>query len=486
MEIHQFTAHQISSMYRNREIGVEEVTSAIIQHAKQVEPKIDSYLTICEETAIQQAKAIQKSFDQGEYLSPLAGIPMAIKDNICTKGITTTCASKMLERFVPEYDATVSKKLKEENTILLGKLNMDEFAMGGSNENSYFKATKNPWNKDYVPGGSSGASAASVSAGQAVFSLGSDTGGSIRQPASHCGVVGLKPTYGAVSRYGLVAFASSLDQIGPLTKDVTDCALVFNAIAGHDPQDATSAYISHPDYTRALKNTIHGMKIGIPKEYLGEGLHEDVRTAIENAIRQYESLGATCEVFSFPVTEYAIPAYYMISSAEASSNLARFDGIKYGYRAQNITDLTEIYKQTRSEGFGPEVKRRIMLGTYALSSGYYDAYYKKALQVRTLIKNAFDDAFQRFDILLGPTSPSTAFAFGAKSSDPLEMYLMDIYTVSVNIAGLPAISIPCGLDQKQLPIGMQLISKPFAEETILQAAFTFEQNTEFHSLKPNI
>ncbi|MCX7841577.1 MAG: Asp-tRNA(Asn)/Glu-tRNA(Gln) amidotransferase subunit GatA, partial [Clostridia bacterium] len=368
----------------------------------------------------------------------------------------------------------------------LGKLNMDEFAMGSSTENSYFKKTKNPWDLERVPGGSSGGAASCVAAGQAVFALGSDTGGSIRQPASFCGVVGLKPTYGAVSRFGLVAYASSLDQIGPLTKDVTDCALVLNAISGHDPMDSTSADIAHPDYTKSLVNDIKGMKIGYPREYLGEGINDEVKKAVLNAIDTLRKLGAECEEFSLPITEYAIPAYYLIACAEASSNLARYDGIKYGYRAEKFTDLLDLYKQSRSEGFGAEVKRRIMLGTYALSSGYYDAYYKKALQVRTLIKDGFNQAFEKYDLIVGPTAPTTAFKIGEKTNNPLEMYLEDIYTVSVNIAGLPGLVIPCGMDSKGLPIGLQLIGKHFDESTLLKVGYTFEQNTDYHRMRPNI
>jgi aspartyl-tRNA(Asn)/glutamyl-tRNA(Gln) amidotransferase subunit A len=392
----------------------------------------------------------------------------------------------MLHNFIPPYNATVVDRLNSQNTVLLGKLNMDEFAMGSSTENSYFKQTKNPWDLERVPGGSSGGSAAAVSSGEAVFALGSDTGGSVRQPASFCGVVGMKPTYGAISRYGLVAFASSLDQIGPLTRDITDCALVLNAIAGHDPKDSTSAAVDYPDYTTALVNNIQGIRIGIPREYMGEGLNPEVGKAVMEAAAQFEKLGAKCEEISLPVTEYAIPAYYIISSAEASSNLARYDGIKYGYRAEKFTDLTDLYKQTRSEGFGAEVKRRIMLGTYALSSGYYDAYYKKALQVRTLIRKGFDEAFEKCDVVLGPTAPTTAFKIGEKTDDPLAMYLGDIYTVSANIAGLPALVMPCGFDSNNLPIGMQLIGKPYDESTLLRAGFTYERNTDYHSRRPAI
>ncbi|NTV88915.1 MAG: Asp-tRNA(Asn)/Glu-tRNA(Gln) amidotransferase subunit GatA [Clostridiales bacterium] len=480
------TAHELSGLIKARKLGVTELTKSILDRINAVEPGIGSYITVAGEQALTRAGEIQRKLDGGAGLSPLAGIPMAIKDNMCTDGILTTCASKILGNFVPPYNATVVEKLAAEDTVLLGKLNMDEFAMGGSTENSYFKKTNNPWDTERVPGGSSGGSAASVAAGEAVFSLGSDTGGSIRQPASFCGVVGMKPTYGAVSRYGLVAFASSLDQIGPITKDVTDCALVMNAIAGHDPMDSTSAPVKHPDYTKALVNDVKGMKIGIPSEFIAQGINPEVREAVLKAVKTYEALGATCEEFSLPINEYAIPAYYLISSAEASSNLARYDGIKYGYRAEKFTDLLDLYKQSRSEGFGTEVKRRIMLGTYALSSGYYDAYYKKALQVRTLIQKGFNDAFEKYDFVIGPTAPTTAYKIGEKVDDPLAMYLGDIYTVSVNIAGLPGISVPCGFDAAGLPVGMQLIGKAFDESTLLRAAYTFEQNTDCHKRRPVI
>lgn len=486
MKLYEMTAHELSGMLRSRKLGVVELTQAYLNRIDEIDSKVGSYITVSRDEALKQAEKLQREFDNGADLPPLAGIPAAIKDNMCTEGIPTTCASKILNNFVPPYNATVVEKLYEQKTVLLGKLNMDEFAMGGSTENSYFKQTRNPWNTDRVPGGSSGGSAASVAGGETVFALGSDTGGSIRQPAAFCGVVGMKPTYGAVSRYGLVAFASSLDQIGPLTRDVTDCALVLNAITGHDRMDSTSAPVEHPDYTKALINDVKGMKIGIPKEYIGEGIHAEVKKAILEAAEIFRKLGATCEECSLPITEYAIPAYYLVSSAEASSNLARYDGIKYGYRAEKYTDLLDLYKQTRSEGFGPEVKRRIMLGTYALSSGYYDAYYKKALQVRTLIRKGFDEVFSKFDLVLGPTAPTTAYKIGEKVDDPLAMYLGDIYTVSANIAGLPALVLPCGFDKEALPIGLQLIGKPFDESLLLQAAYTFEQNTGFHLSRPAI
>lgn len=486
MELYELTAHELRDLLKDKKVSSVEITRSLLDRIEKVESKVDGYITVCGEKALEKAKEVQAKIDGGEAVAPLAGIPMALKDNMCTDGVLTTCGSKMLHNFVPPYDATVAKKLNEQDAVLLGKLNMDEFAMGGSTENSYFKKTRNPWDLERVPGGSSGGSAAAVAAHEAIFALGSDTGGSIRQPASFCGVVGMKPTYGTISRYGLVAFASSLDQIGPLTKDVTDCALVMNAVAGHDPMDSTSASMNYPDYTKALVNDIKGMKIGIPKEYIGEGINPEVKKSVLEAVETLRKLGAECEEFSLPITEYAIPAYYLISSAEASSNLARYDGIKYGYRAEKFTDLLDLYKQTRSEGFGPEVKRRVMLGTYALSSGYYDAYYKKALQVRTLIKRGFDQAFAKYDLVVGPTAPTTAYKIGEKADDPLEMYLGDIYTVSVNIAGLPGLAIPCGLDSKNLPVGLQLIGKEFDESTLLRVAYTFEQNTGFHNNKPQI
>lgn len=486
MKLYEMTAHELSDMLHNRKLGVVELTQAYLNRIDEIDSKVGSYITVSRNEALKQAEKLQAEFDSGACLPPLAGIPAAIKDNMCTEGIPTTCASKILSDFVPPYNATVVEKLYKQKTVLLGKLNMDEFAMGGSTENSYFKQTKNPWNTDRVPGGSSGGAAASVAGGEAVFALGSDTGGSIRQPAAFCGVVGMKPTYGAVSRYGLVAFASSLDQIGPLTRDVTDCALVLNAITGHDCMDSTSAPVEHPDYTKALINDVKGMKIGIPKEYISAGINGEVKKAVLEAAEVFRRLGAICEECSLPITEYAIPAYYLVSSAEASSNLARYDGIKYGFRAEKYTDLLDLYKQTRSEGFGPEVKRRIMLGTYALSSGYYDAYYKKALQVRTLIRKSFDDAFTKFDLVLGPTTPTTAYKIGEKVDDPLAMYLGDIYTVSANIAGLPALDLPCGFDNDGMPVGLQLIGKPFDESLLLKAGYTFEQNTLFHLRRPVI
>ena len=478
MELHELTLNEMSKLLKNKKVSCIELTESMINRIEDVDKKIGSFITFSKDEALERAKKVQAKMDKGEDLSILAGIPMAVKDNICTERIKTTCASKILNNFVPPYNATVIKKLYDEDAILLGKLNMDEFAMGGSTENSSFHMTKNPRDLERVPGGSSGGSAAAVASSQVAFALGSDTGGSIRQPAALCGVVGMKPTYGAVSRYGLVAFASSLDQIGPLTKDVTDCAIVLNKIVGHDSMDSTSVNIKYPDFTKFLNSDVSGLKIGIPKEYLSKGINEEVKKTILTSIEKLRKLGAICEEVSLPMTEYAIPAYYLIASAEASSNLARFDGVKYGFRAEKVNDLLDLYKQTRSEGFGSEVKRRIMLGTYALSSGYYDAYYKKALQVRTLIKNQFDEIFKKYDLIVGPTTPTTAFKFGEKSNDPLEMYLCDIYTVSVNIAGLPALSIPCGTDSNNLPVGLQLIAKPFDEGTLIKAAYTFEQNSE--------
>lgn len=486
MDLYKLTAHRLSDMLKKKEVTSTEITKSVIERIDSVEDKVESYITKTYENALETAAKVDAKIAAGEELAPLEGIPAGIKDNICTKDIKTTCASKMLYNFEPPYDAFVMKKLNEINTPVLGKLNMDEFAMGSSTENSYFKKTHNPFDLNKVPGGSSGGSAACVSADEAIFALGSDTGGSIRQPASFCGVVGLKPTYGLVSRFGLVAFASSLDQIGPLTKDVTDSAMVLNAIAGHDKYDSTSFDIKHPDYTKALVNDAKGLKIGVPEDYVGDGINPDVKKAILNAIETYKALGAEVEYFKLAASKYALPAYYIISSAEASSNLARYDGIKYGYRTENFTDITSLYKQTRSEGFGSEVKRRIMLGTYALSSGYYDAYYKKAQQVRTIIRNDFENAFEKYDIILTPTAPTTAFTIGEKTTDPLQMYLEDICTVSINIASVPAISLPCGFDSNGMPVGMQLIGRAFGEETIFKAAYTFEQNTDFHKQRPNL
>ena len=478
------TLHELKNLLRSKEVSSVEVTKEYLDRIEKIDPAIESYITVCKDEAIKAAELADKRIAEGD-ITDLTGVPVGIKDNICTEGIKTTCASKMLYNFVPPYDATVIKKLKQDGAVILGKLNMDEFAMGSSTETSYFKKTKNPYDLSCVPGGSSGGSAAAVSADLAVFTLGSDTGGSIRQPASFCGNVGLKPTYGAVSRFGLVAFASSLDQIGPFTKDVEDSAIVLNHITGYDKMDSTSANISYPDYTKALTGEVKGMKIGIPKQYLGNGIQPEVKAAVENAIKTYEDMGAVCEECSLPLSDYALPVYYLIASAEASSNLARYDGIKYGFRAEEFDDLIDLYKETRSQGFGEEVKRRIMLGTYALSSGYYDAYYKKAQQVRTLIKKDFTDNFAKYDVLLTPTTPTTAFEFGSKV-DPISMYKADICTVAVNIAGLPGISIPAGLDNKGKPIGLQIIGDSFCESKILKAAYAYEKTTGYTDLRPEI
>jgi len=479
MNIIDLTVHELKEKLDKKELTISEITKAYADRIIEKEPEVKAFVTTLTDEAVEQAKQIEEKVNSGEIESSFAGIPIGIKDNICTKGVKTTCSSKMLENFIAPYDATVMEKINAENMINLGKLNMDEFAMGSSTENSAFKNTSNPWNLNKVPGGSSGGSAAAVAAGMVPWALGSDTGGSIRQPASLCGVVGLKPTYGLVSRYGVVAYGSSLDQIGPITKDVEDCANLLNIIAGHDDKDSTSVDIGNKDYTKALKNDVKGLKIGVPKEFLGEGINSEVKEAIEKAIEEYKSMGAIVEECSVPIAEYALPTYYIIANAEASSNLGRFDGIRYGYRTKNYENLKDIFVNSRTEGFGAEVKRRIILGTYVLSSGYYDAYYKKAQQVRTLVKNTFDKAFEKYDILITPTSPTVAFDIGAKSSNPMEMYLADICTVSINVAGIPGISIPCGVDKTGMPIGMQIIGKQFSEETILNAAYTYEQKTKF-------
>ena len=475
MDITKLTVHELKEKLAKKELTVQEITKAYVDKINEKEKDIGAFITTLCDEALEEAKDIQEKIDAGEIKGELAGIPIGIKDNMCTKGIKTTCASKMLENFVSPYDATVVEKLKKQHMIDLGKLNMDEFAMGASTEYSAFHITRNPRNLNTVPGGSSGGSAAAVAANLVPWALGSDTGGSIRQPAAFCGVVGLKPTYGLVSRYGLVAFASSLDQIGPITKDVEDAAILLNVIAGHDERDTTSENREKVDYTKCLKNDVKGLKIGIPREFFGEGINEEVKEKLEAAIEKYKEMGAEVEEFSLDIADYALATYYIIACAEASSNLGRFDGIRYGYRTKNFTDLKEIYRNSRSEGFGDEVKRRIILGTYVLSSGYYDAYYKKAQQVRTLVRKEFDKAFEKYDILLTPTSPTVAFEIGTRSTNPLEMYLADICTVSVNIAGLPGISIPCGEDSKGMPIGMQLIGNRFEEEKILNAAYTYEK-----------
>ncbi len=479
MNITELTVHELQEKLKNKELTVTQIIDAYTENIENRENDVQAFVTTLNNEAKKQAQEIQEKIDNGEELGEFAGIPIGIKDNMCTKGVKTTCSSRMLENFIAPYDATVVEKLNHENIINLGKLNMDEFAMGGSTEYSYFKKTRNPWNLNKVPGGSSGGSAAAVAAGMVPWALGSDTGGSIRQPSSFCGIVGLKPTYGLVSRYGLVAFASSLDQIGPITKDVKDSAMLLNLIAGHDKKDTTSEEREKIDYTKCLQNDVKGLKIGVPKEFFGEGINQEVKESLEKAMQTYKDMGAIVEEISLDVAQYSLATYYIIACAEASSNLGRFDGIRYGHRAKDFKNIRELFVKSRSEGFGPEVKRRIILGTYVLSSGYYDAYYKKAQQVRTLVTNEFNKAFEKYDVILTPTSPTVAFDIGSKTTNPLEMYLSDICTVSVNIAGLPGISIPCGVDSTGMPIGMQLIGNKFCEETILNAAYTFEQKIKF-------
>ncbi len=486
MELYQLTAHQLHDKLVNKEVTAKEITESIYNRIEEVEGDVKSYITLTKEEALEQAAQVDTKIAAGEEISKLAGIPLAIKDNISTQGVKTTCASKILHTYQPPYDATVVKKLAAEDFVMVGKTNMDEFAMGSSTENSGMLQTANPWDLSRVPGGSSGGSAAAVAAGEAIISLGSDTGGSIRQPAAFCGVVGMKPTYGRVSRYGLVAFASSLDQIGPFARDVEDCALALNYISGHDQFDSTSAKDEVPDYTANLTEDIKGLKIGVPTEYFGDGIDQEVKDAVWNAIKKLEELGAEYQEVSLPHTDYALSAYYLIAPAEASSNLARYDGVRYGLRNKESKGLVDMYKKTRQEGFGDEVKRRIMLGTYALSSGYYDAYYKKAQQVRTLVKDDFDKAFAEVDVLISPTTPTTSFKIGDKSDDPLEMYLSDICTIPTNLAGIPALSMPCGLDSKGLPIGLQIMGTHFAERKILQVAYAFEQATSFHKENPTL
>ena len=479
MEIYELTVHELMDKLDKKEITSTQITESYIKRIDEKEKDVQAFVTITGEEALNKAKNIDENIAKGEKRTRLSGIPIGIKDNLCTKGVKTTCSSKMLENFVSPYDATVIKKLNDEDIISLGKLNMDEFAMGGSTEYSYFHPTHNPWNLSKVPGGSSGGSAAAVAANLVPWALGSDTGGSIRQPASLCGVVGLKPTYGLVSRYGLVAFASSLDQIGPITKDVEDSAILLNVITGHDEKDSTSMNIEKKDYTKSLVKDVKGLKIGLPKEFLGEGINEEVKKAVLEAAKTYEKLGATIEECSLDIGKEALAVYYIIACAEASSNLGRFDGIRYGYRSEKFDNLREIYINSRTEGFGPEVKRRIILGTYVLSSGYYDAYYKKAQKVRTVIRNEYQKLFEKYDLILTPTSPTVAFGIGEKSNNPLEMYLADICTVPVNIAGLPGMSLPAAVDSQGMPIGIQLVGKHFDEETIFRAAYTFEQEVKF-------
>jgi aspartyl-tRNA(Asn)/glutamyl-tRNA(Gln) amidotransferase subunit A len=480
-ELYELTAHELTDLVKSGETSWVEITDAFLNRIEAVDEQVKAFLTVTSE----EARAAARQADEGEdAISPLFGVPGAVKDNLCTRGIRTTCGSKILHNWVPPYNATVTEKLAAEGVALLGKTNMDEFAMGSSTENSGFFTTRNPWDLNRVPGGSSGGSAAAVAAGEAAFALGSDTGGSIRQPAAYCGIVGMKPTYGRVSRYGLVAYGSSLDQIGPLTKDVRDCALVLNAIAGHDPNDATSVPSEVPDYTESLVENVRGLRIGKPKEYFAEGIDTGVRDAVEAALAAYADLGAEIVEVSLPHTEYALPVYYLIAPCEASSNLARYDGVRYGYRTPGDVDMIEMFLKTRDEGFGAEVKRRIMLGTYALSAGYYDAYYRKAQQVRTLIIRDFEKAWEQADVLLTPSAPTVAFGIGENVNDPLKMYLNDVCTIPVNLAGLPAISIPCGFSH-EMPVGLQLIGRHLDEPTLLRAAYTYEQSNEWYRARPN-
>ena len=479
MDILAYSAVELSAAIKQGKVTAVDAMAAVLSRIDERERDINAYVTMDREQALKAAAAVQEKIEKGELNGVLAGVPVAVKDNLCTEGMRTTCSSKILENFVPTFSAEAVVNLEKAGAVVIGKTNMDEFAMGSTTETSAYGVTRNPWNTDHVPGGSSGGSAAAVAAGECYFALGSDTGGSIRQPASFCGVVGLKPTYGTVSRYGLVAYGSSLDQIGPLTKNVADCAAVLEVIASHDVKDATSINRKEEnkdtDFTAALVDDVKGMKIGIPRDYFGEGLDGEVKDAVLAAAKQLAAKGAVVEEFDLSLVAYAIPAYYTIAAAEASSNLERFDGIKYGYRAASFEGLHDMYKKTRSEGFGAEVKRRIMLGSFVLSSGYYDAYYLKALKVKAMIKNAFDDAFAKYDLILGPVAPTTAPRLGESLSDPLKMYLGDIYTISVNLAGLPAISLPCGKDSKGLPIGLQLIADSFQEKKLIQAAYTYEK-----------
>ncbi len=479
MGLMSLTAVELGRKIKEKEVTVEEAVTAALDAIEKREAQVHSFVTVDREGALKRAKEVQAKIDAGELTGPLAGVPVAIKDNMCTKGLLTTCSSKILYNFVPTYTAEAILNLEKAGAVILGKTNMDEFAMGSTTETSAYGVTKNPWNTGHVPGGSSGGSCAAVAAEECSYALGSDTGGSIRQPSSFCGVTGIKPTYGTVSRYGLIAYGSSLDQIGPIAKDVTDCATILEAIASHDVKDSTSVQREDYDFTTALVDDVRGMKIGIPRDYFGDGLDPEVKAAVLGAAKKLEEKGAIVEEFDLSLVEYAIPAYYVIACAEASSNLARFDGVKYGYRTEQYDGLHNMYKKTRSEGFGAEAKRRIMLGSFVLSSGYYDAYYLKALRTKALIKQAFDKAFEKYDVILGPAAPTTAPKLGESLSDPLKMYLGDIYTISVNLAGLPGITLPCGTDQSGLPIGLQLIGDCFAEKKIIRAAYTYEQTRSY-------
>lgn len=482
MELYEQTIHDLQAQLQARQVSSVELTTSFLNRIEATDASINAFITVTKEQALADAAAADQRIADGNC-APLTGIPVALKDIFLTEGVRTTCASKMLDNFIAPYDATAWTRMKSQGAVLLGKLNQDEFAMGSSCENSAFGPTRNPWNKDHIPGGSSGGSAAAIAAQQAVATLGTDTGGSIRQPASHCGCVGLKPTYGRVSRYGVIAYASSLDQVGPMTRDVTDAALLLGAIAGHDPKDSTSVDCPVPDYTAALQQGVKGLRIGLPKEYFIDGLDTDVQQAMDQAIAVYRQLGAEFVEVSLPHTNYAVATYYLIATAEASSNLARYEGVRFGHRAKDTAGLIDLMMQSRSEGFGAEVKRRIMLGTYALSSGYYDAYYIKAQKVRTLIQQDFIEAFKSVDLLLTPVAPTPAFRIGEKTADPLQMYLSDIFTIPVNLAGICGISVPAGISSNGLPIGLQLLGRPFGEESILRAAFDFEQATQWHTKK---
>ena len=485
MELYELTIHELHRKLKNREVSSVEATRSMLERIGAVEDRVRSFITVTPEEALKNAEAADRRIAKGK-IDVLTGIPVALKDIFLTAGIRTTCASRILENFIPPYDSTAVAKLKEKGIVLVGKLNQDEFAMGSSTESSWFGTTRNPWHPDYIPGGSSGGSASCIAARQATATLGTDTGGSIRQPASHCGCVGLKPTYGRVSRYGVIAYASSLDQVGPVTRDVADCAIMLGAVAGHDPKDSTSVNLPVPDYSAALVHDVKGLKIGLPREYFIEGLDPSVKKAMDEAIATYQGLGAEFMEISLPHTDYAVATYYLIATAEASSNLARYDGVRFGHRNTDARGLLDMYMLSRDEGFGTEVKRRIMLGTYALSSGYYDAYYLKAQKVRTLIMRDFIKAFETVDVILTPVAPTPAFKIGEKFNDPLQMYLSDIFTIPVNLAGTCGISVPAGFSREGLPIGVQLIGKPFGEETILRAAYAFEQNTEWHKRKADM
>jgi aspartyl-tRNA(Asn)/glutamyl-tRNA(Gln) amidotransferase subunit A len=485
MELYRLTIHELQDLLREGRTTAREITASVFSRIDLVEKEVCAYITLMRETAFAEAARADAAIREGKT-GALTGIPIALKDITCTKGVLTTCGSKILGNFIPPYDATVVTKLRDAGAVFTGKTNMDEFAMGSSTETSFYGTTRNPWDRERIPGGSSGGSAAAVAADECIAAIGSDTGGSIRQPAALCGVVGLKPTYGRVSRFGLIAFASSLDQIGPFTKDVEDAAILMNVIAGVDPRESTSVPAEVPDYCGFLGKEIRGWKVGVPKEYFIDGIDPEVEAAVHRAIQVVETAGATCVEVSLPHTEYCLAVYYIVAPAEASSNLARYDGVKYGFRAEQCRDLLEMYKKTRSEGFGDEVKRRIMIGTYALSSGYYDAYYKKASQVRALIKRDFDMAFKTCDILMTPTTPTPAFKIGEKTADPMQMYLSDIFTISTNLAGIPGISVPCGFTAAGLPIGVQFLAGHFEEGRLLQIASAYEKNAQIETRRPNL